>query len=274
MVDKNTFQLCESITEEEALKLDDNYCGNFKFDGCRILAVVKDGKVALLNRRGYSPVNEFAEVVEDLKSMSNCVIDGEVIDYTDTFNKLQRRAGTRDRAKQEQLRKEIPVKYEVFDILLNSQGSLVRLPLRERVDKLKELFQEFNQKFSDRKPCIEMVEYKPIKEMLEQAHSQDREGILVKNWNGIYEGRRTRNWQKCKFFVETTIKVCKYEVNPKGIRAEDKKGNAIQVAGNQSIAVKQAIDTFGEVEVNVQYLEMTKEGRMRFPSFRSIKKDL
>ena len=271
MVTKDDMMLCESITEEEAKGLPDtSFTSNLKFDGNRIIAVVKNGQVALLNRRGYSPNKEFAEVVEDLKFMPDCILDGEFIDFTDSFNILQRRAGTRNPVKQVILRKEIPVKFMVFDILQLNGQILTGLMLRDRIPKLQNVFIDFNKNFIDRKPFVEMAEYKPIKEMLEQAHKEDREGIIVKSLNGSYEGRRSKAWLKCKFFLETTIRICNYTINPKGIRAEDKDGNAVQISGFQSNQVKQLLDTQGEVEVFIQYLEKTNDGRFRFPSYRGL----
>jgi ATP-dependent DNA ligase len=271
MVDKDTLMLCDSITEEEAIGLPDiAYTSNLKFDGNRILAVVKNGQVALLNRRGYNPYKEFAEVVEDLKFMPDCILDGEVIDFSDTFNVLQRRAGTRNPIKQAMLRKEIPVKFMVFDILQLNGQTLTGLMLRDRIPKLQNLFIDFNKNFIDRKPFVEMAEYKPIKEMLEQAHKEDREGIIVKSLNGSYEGRRSKSWLKCKFLLEKDLKMTKYTINPKGIRVENEDGIAVQIAGNISNEAKKILDTYNEITISIRYLEQTQTGMYRFPSFKEI----
>lgn len=117
-----------------------------------------------------------------------------------------------------------------------------------------------------------MAEYKPIKEMLEQAHKEDREGVVVKALNMPYLHKRSRAFLKCKFFEETTIKICRYTENPKGIRAEDDEGNALQIAGSQCEEVKRLLDTQKEVEINIQFLEKTIEGRYRFISYRGLVK--
>jgi ATP-dependent DNA ligase len=266
------FMLCESITEEEAKLMNDkDFTANTKFDGERVIAVVMNNQAVLINRRGHLCNFNFEEVVEDISKMPDGIYDGEVISHCDTFNKLQRRAGTRDRRKQAELKKEIPVKYMVFDMLNTNKQYITSKPLRERVDIMTKTFQEFDKKFTDRKPCVEMAEYKPIKEMLEKAHKEDREGIVIKGWNMPYEHKRSKAWLKCKFFLETTIKICRYTENPKGIRAEDNIGNSLQIAGEQSLKIKELLDNHQEVEIFIQYLEMTENGRYRFPSFRGIK---
>ena len=261
------FMLCESVTEEEAKVMNENdYSANIKFDGERIMAVVMDNQTVLINRRGHICNFNFEEVVEDMNKMPNGIYDGEVISLCDTFNKLQRRAGTRDRNKQKELRKEIPVKYMVFDMLNTNKQSITSKPLKERIKMMTMIFLEKEGEL----PSVEMAEYNTIPIMLEKAHKEDREGIIVKHLNMPYEHRRSRGWLKCKFFLETTIKVSRYTENPKGIRAEDDMGNAVQIAGHQSIEVKQLMDTQKEVEINIQYLEKTAEGRFRFPSFRGL----
>jgi ATP-dependent DNA ligase len=231
-----------------------------------------NSQAVLVNRRGHICNFQFEEVVEDLTKMPNGIYDGEVISEDDVFNKLQKRSGTRDRRKQVELRKEIPVKYMVFDLLNFNKQYITSKPLRERIEILKKVFEEFNKKFTDKKPCIEMAEFKPIKEMLEKAHKEDREGIIIKNLISIYEHKRTKTWLKCKFFEEATIKICRYTENNKGIRAEDDIGNCVQIAGEQSKEVKHLLDTQKEVEIFVQYLEKTVEGKLRFISYRGLVK--
>jgi len=265
MITSKDFMLCSSMTEEQvkAMPNKQEYSSQTKFDGTRVIAVVNNGKVVLLNRHSGICNNQFGEVVEDLATMPNGVYDGEVISLDDNFNQLQRRAGTKDIQKIPILRKQIPVKYMIFDILHN--GSVLKnMPLKDRIVILKNIFSTYKAQF------VEMAEYGDIDTMLSKAHAENREGIIVKSLNGIYEGKRSPYWVKCKFFCETTIKVCKYEVNNKGITAEDKEGNRVQIAGNQSIEVKNLIDSTGEVSILVQYLEMTKGNKHRFISYRGL----
>lgn len=266
MISKDIFQLCNSIDEEQALKLDsEDYQANYKFDGERIIAIVIDNDVILVNRRGGICNFHFKEVVEDLKKLKNCIIDGEIISFDDDFNKLQRRGHTKNKLKMKELEKEIPVKYMVFDCLKREDRDIRQTPLKSRLVELQGLFN--NLSFTN----VELVEYKPISEMLVTAKAKDKEGLIIKDMYANYESKRTDNWKKLKFWCEGTIKVIKYSENPKGIRAEDSLGNAVQIAGEQSNEVKDLIDKQGEVEICIQYLEKTAENRFRFPSYRGLK---
>jgi len=258
--------LCDSIKEKELDNLKfSNVKANIKYDGERILAVKKDGEVMLVNRRGRNKTQNYLEVVKVLEKVGNdFILDGEMITFDDNFDKLQKRALTKDRFKQERLREVLPVKYAVFDILKLDQKDLKFLPLKERLKFIEML--ELNSK------NIEIAEYLPVRVMLATAYAEQREGIVIKNMESIYEERRSKNWLKCKFFKETTLVVKTYTTNNAGIRCEDSEGNAVQVSGSQHLAVKQLIDEQGEAEIEIQYLDKTKNGRLRFPSFRSLAK--
>lgn len=264
--------LCKSITENEATekcKSPLSFHGqkaNIKYDGERIKAIKKDGEVFLMNRRGNIKNGNYTEVVEELETYNfNFVIDGEVISEDDNFNLLQKRALTKDKFKQQQLRKTIPVKYMVFDILEIDDNDLRNKPLKERID--------YSGLFKDKdNAVIELAEYKSVGEMLRTAKAQSREGIVIKEMDGRYhENKRHKNWLKCKFFKETTIELISYTPNNAGIRCEDALKNAVQISGQQHLAVKEILDKGQSVEVEIQYLEITKDGRFRFPSFRGIK---
>lgn len=267
MVDGKIFELCQSITENELDTLKNKEClANIKFDGERILAICQSDKVLLMNRRTNEKSSFFQEITDDLEQVdSMTILDGEIISHDDSFKKLSKRAHTKDKLKQAQLKKDIPVKFMVFDILIYKGINLMEKILKERIKYIKKLINEYN--FT----TIEMAEYKDIQSMLLKAKSENREGIIIKNMNSYYESRRSKDWLKLKFFKEGSIFATKYTDNPAGIRIEDDDGNAIQVSGSQAEEVAQKIDKTKRVEVYVQYLEKTEKGKMRFPSFRGIK---
>lgn len=258
--------LCEKIKEEQLSSLNGNYKANIKFDGERIMAIVKDGEVTLINRRGRIKNSHYEEVVEELKHFENCILDGEVISYDDDFTKLQRRALTTDKFKQQQLRKEIPVRYMVFDIIESYGKDLTNETLKDRVLEILGVG-VYNE-------TIEKAVYGNVIEMLAQAKNQNREGIVIKNMDSKYEKRRSKNWLKLKFFKEINLKLNDYTINNAGIRATDPIGNVVQISGNQHKEVKQEIDEKGSCEAIVQYLEKTKDGRLRFPSYVGTTKEI
>jgi len=266
MLTKKDFMLCHSITEEESKKLDTNkWKANFKWDGERIIGIIDKGQVLLLNRRGFFKNEQFREIVEELKSLPDCILDGEIISSDNNFNKLQSRAGTKDLNKLKLLEKSIPVEYQIFDVLMADGKNLTTEPLRNRLETLKNVFGARIYAY------LKICEYGEIGTFLGTAKANTMEGIVIKNMDARYEPRRSHNWLKLKLWKEAEIEICSYTINNAGIRTEDKQGNAVQVSGNQSGEVKTLLDTQGFCTIYVQYLEKTVNGKMRFPSYRGLK---
>lgn len=257
--------LCESMQDmNEIKKLDrGRYKANTKWDGERVMAFKRQDDVVLFNRGGNIVTHKFMEVVNVLKTIKNdFIIDGEVIAYDNDFSKLQRRALTKDLKKIEALQKEIPVKYMVFDILFYAGKTLMRETLESRLVCLSQVIQDSE--------YVELCEYGDIDNLLMQVIEENGEGIVIKDMLGTYESKRSKNWIKHKLFKETTITITAFTDNPKGIRATDDEGNAVQVSGHHADTLKSAMESKGKVLVNVQYLTKGKDGRMRFPSYRGL----
>jgi ATP-dependent DNA ligase len=274
MITKDNFMLCEGIVEDVLKESINNYSGwiaEYKEDGERIIAVVIDGEAILVNRNGKICNFHFKEVVEGLKGLPNVILDGEIISKDGDFNKLLQRALTKTPSKIKQLEKDVPVDYVIFDILKIGDVDLRQKSLLERKEQLHKLFETQDTQRTNPNTNIKLIEYGDINEMLEKAHKLDKEGIIIKRLNSSYEGRRSSEWKKCKFFCEATITITKYEINPKGITGEDDKGNRVAILGEQSQEVKYLLDTNGSVEITIQFLEITDEGKYRFPSYRGLK---
>ncbi len=105
----------------------------------------------------------------------------------------------------------------------------------------------------------------------EKAKSEDWEGIVIKNPNGVYEMKRSWNVLKIKCEKHKDIDFVSYEINNAGIRCESEDGIAIQITGSNSIPVKSAIDELGKCRVEVKYLNETKNKKLRMPVFSKIK---
>lgn len=267
MITSKDFMLCESITEKECLEKYTNvnsYIAQEKKDGERVMAIVQDGEVFLLNRRGKIINSHFKDIEQELKSFDNCILDGEICSNDDNFQTLQSRALTQNKFKQEQQLKTIPVTYWIFDILKIEGIDLIHTPLSNRI---RELYQ-FLDGFKSEK--VKILPYESVEESLKKAHEKDAEGIVVKYLNGYYEHKRSYNWLKCKRWLETTLILTTYTPNNAGIRCETDDKLPVQVSGIQHLEVKKLIDETGKAICNIQYLSKTKDGKMRFPSFRGL----
>jgi ATP-dependent DNA ligase len=259
------FMLCKSTNEKDSKEFDtDVWKANYKYDGERIIAVIDNGNVLLVNRRLNLKNKQFQEIVEELEGMPDCILDGEIISKDNNFNKLQSRAGTKDALKLFQKETETPIDYMVFDIISLNGIDLKNNALKNRVEILNNLMKE--RQFEHIKVC----EYGEIEDMLLIAKEKQMEGIIIKNMNSRYDEKRSNNWLKLKLWKEDTINVNKYTLNNAGIRVENSDGIAVQVAGTQSVPLKKMLDEGKEVSIYIQYLEKTKENKYRFPSYRGL----
>jgi len=267
---KNLFMLCASLQEEEELnKLDrTQYKAQIKFDGERVMCLKQGDNIILFNRRGNVITYKFKEVVEAFSKLEDdFLIDGEVINIDETiggnFNLLSRRALTQKPEKIKLLEKEIPVKFMAFDILRLNTKNLMNEPLEVRFEYLQNVI-------TDDKEHLQLAKYEDINSCLKKVIEAKGEGIVIKNMKGSYESKRSKNCYKHKLFKETTINITGFTDNNAGIRATDELGNAVQISGSQSNEVKNLLEQNREVSISVQYLTKSKEGRMRFPSYRGL----
>jgi ATP-dependent DNA ligase len=279
------FSLCQPISEVEFLNqkewrvrrfLNSSYKANIKFDGERVMANVKNGDVTLMNRNKRCVNANFKEVVDELKKLKGeYILDGEVMSIDDDFTKLQKRALTKDKKKQEEMIKQIPVMFMVFDILKIKNNEVNEViqdkDLDIRITHLNSFEKQIDKDSLD-KNTIKVAEFKNVKEMYNQAKAEKREGIVIKNLSSSYSvGRNYSNWYKLKFFKEDEFIAVSYTENPKGIRVENKEGNAIQVSHKDKDKIKEMIDKDRKAVIYIQYLTKSKDGKYRFPSYRGLK---
>lgn len=265
MINKKDFMLCESITKEELKNLKGDWKANIKLDGERIIAFKRGTDIFLLNRRGREKSFIYPEIVKELSTFkSDFIFDGEVITEDGKFNSLQTRVNLSDRQKIKERMNINPVIFMIFDVLSFEGEDLRNKPLKERIKPLSLIpFEELKH--------IGFVAYEEIIPCLKSSEEHKGEGIVIKEMNSLYESRRSKSWLKCKNFKEDVIKVVSYIENNMGIRVEDSRGIAVQIAGEQHRDVKKQIDENGYCEINIQYLEKTKDNKLRFPSYRGIK---
>ena len=284
MIDKKIFMLCDKVKEENLNLLNGEYLANRKYDGERVISVIIDNDILMFNRRGKLVNFHFKEVEQELKKLPNCIIDGEIISYNNKFEDLQRRALTQNKFKQEELLKEIPCYYMIFDILKTENQDIRDKPLKERIEILRKILEKqgIYKPVDERKqaepiliipPILQLCEYNSITNMLFQAKLENWEGIIIKNMQGKYESRRSKSWLKLKLWNETTLFLTSYTPNNAGFRCEDNLNNAVQVSGRQSLEVVNKIKDTGFAEVIIQYLTKTENDRFRFISYRGLAKE-
>lgn len=259
----NEFMLCHTIKGIDEIDINDYY-GNLKYDGERLMAEKVGNKITLINRRGIEKGFVYPEIRQGLSHIQgDFVIDGEVITTDGLFNNLQRRALLRDRRVIEQRTKSLPVKYMVFDVLSIDGHLCLNLPLSQR----KDLLTRFN---AINIEAVAYLEGDGIHELWEYVEAQNKEGIILKKKDSLYAFKRSHDWLKLKNFKEQIIEFTAYYENNAGLKLTDGFYEVQMAQGDKIKEVKALIDSGKKVSVNVQYLEKTDSGKLRFPSCKEV----
>jgi len=152
--------------------------------------------VILQNRRGIIYTVRLPEIVKALQPIRRqWTIDGEVVFINpktghEEFTPCQRRCATH--YPDPYLREQFPVKMKAFDVLEVNGFNVEKAPYFKRKKYLWELLAGVD----------ETVEYVQFEEDLAKAWNeaiqQDREGLIIKQYQSPYEHDRSYNWLKVK----------------------------------------------------------------------------
>jgi bifunctional non-homologous end joining protein LigD len=166
-----------------------------KLDGERCLAFADPSGVRLLTRNQKDVTTTFPEVAAALaeRGTSDLIVDGEIVAFDGDqtrFERLQRRLGVVGPS--DDLRRELPVVYFVFDVL-HADGRDVRaLPQLERKAILaRSLPFDGPLTFTEHRQGDGEVFYA-------EACRNGWEGLIAKRADAPYHGGRTRDWLKFK----------------------------------------------------------------------------
>ncbi|MCL5784033.1 MAG: ATP-dependent DNA ligase [Patescibacteria group bacterium] len=175
----------------------------YKYDGFRT-QIHKDGdKIRVFSRNLEETTASLPDIVQGaLKQIKaeTIILDSESLAFnpqSDEFLPFQETTKRRRKYKVEEMAKTLPLKAFVFDIMYLNGQSLVDLPLRERMEKLKETIS--GDEVLIAQPGEFVVSVERINELFNDAITKGLEGLLLKRPDSKYEaGARNFNWVKLK----------------------------------------------------------------------------
>jgi DNA ligase D-like protein (predicted ligase)/DNA ligase D-like protein (predicted 3'-phosphoesterase) len=276
-----------------------------KWDGFRAIAYVNE-ELSLRSRNGKELKHNFPEL-EELKQLAHdVVLDGEIIVMKEgkpDFQALLERSQAASSIEIERQIKRSPALYVVFDILEKNSVSLVDLRLTERKEILKNSVKEGKHVL-----LSDFVEEKG-EAYYEIVLEKGLEGIMAKKKDSSYEsGVRSGNWLKIKKLRSCDCVIFGYTKGT-GDRARtfgalllglySKEGKPVYVGkvgtGFSRFTLKTLSEAFKLLKTDVtpfkvdvpeevtwlkpaivcevRYQTVTKDGRLRMPRFRSLRKD-
>lgn len=267
-----------------------------KLDGVRCIAFCVDDKIALVTRTGkqivhLSHIRKQLKVF--LKNYENVVLDGELYVHhpivhdeellgNDRFNFIS--SACRTTLTKPNLYEHL-IQYHVFDIVdappFGSRAAFsgTQTLQIERLTLLKKLFTNYNKVVHE--PCIIPVELQSInsEDELLQYHTiffkNDYEGVILRDPNGYYVGKRALHLLKYKEFEDDEFLIVgakSAEGTEEGAVVwicEIKSGEQFQCRMRGSVAKRRELyenytDYLGQM-LTVRYQEIGKNGIPRFP---------
>jgi DNA ligase-1 len=218
---------------EEALSYFENALVEDKYDGIRAQAHCSGGEVRIFSRTRDDITESFPELPDALAGLpQDAILDGEIVAWSYLaaesnepgralpFSALQQRLG-RKKVSQEMMR-QVPVAYLVFDVLYAGNELLIDRPLREREKILEALLEAERAPVKPRslgaqgQLTFEPVEAAAIAKIIrapvfrasspqeldahfEAAQARGNEGLMIKDPESPYTpGRRGKSWLKLK----------------------------------------------------------------------------
>jgi bifunctional non-homologous end joining protein LigD len=167
-----------------------------KLDGERCLAFAGPDGVRLMSRSQHDITRTFPEIAAALSAQrpaGGLVADGEIVAFDGTqtrFGRLQQRLGVASPA--DQLLRDYPVYYYLFDVLFTDGTDTRPLPLTERKRILAGAVT-----FTDPLRFTEHRE-RDGEAFFQQACRDGWEGLIAKRADAPYRGARSRDWLKFK----------------------------------------------------------------------------
>jgi len=201
--------LASTYSEKIAEKTDfKDWTIDRKLDGIRIIMMFKDGAWKGFTRGGneFTTIGKIQEEFENrLKDYTDYVFDGELCIVDDkgneNFSAIAKEWNRKDYTMPNCRMKIFDmIKKEHFD---NEKGNI---KLKDRYAKLLSLDSIITNNFMS---IVEQFKFseKEFKRMLQVVEDENWEGLMLKNGNSFYEGKRTKNMLKVKQFFDEEFEI-------------------------------------------------------------------
>lgn len=257
--------------DSEELPNSDNYIYQVKLDGQRATQNYKN-KTTIKSRRGKVITYRFPEL--DTEENIEAKLDGEIVVFNEKgntdFSKLAKRSHLDNTFKIRIRKKKIPVKYIVFDILSYQGQDTTKKPLEKRNELLNKVIEEI-----DNENIQKAKTYENGEKLLEKTKQEGKEGIIAKKEGSKYYHERSDNWKKIKNKQEKKLEIKNYKKSDKQDRVIRNIKTELGEVGSglsqqQQTTIKNRIDRGETIQAEIEFLNLTKDGKMRQPTLKRI----
>lgn len=285
------------------------YAYEFKWDGVRALVVTDGDDVRIRSRRGNDVTSTYPELHGLAGALGRpAALDGEIVAFEPgtsrpSFGRIQQRMNVGNATKVAMLRREVPVAYLAFDLLMLDDELLTGLPYEERRARLEAL--------GLAGPSWQVPPRgDDLAGMLEVAGQLGLEGVVAKRRGSPYRaGTRSPDWRKLRILCRQEFVVGGYKPGQGGrsgsfgslaVGYHDEQGR-LRYAGNVGSGYRERdlaqlhalleprrrpdppfadpvpgpeqVYVEPELVVEVQFSEWTDEGMLRQPSYKGLRSD-
>jgi DNA ligase-1 len=182
-----------------------------KYDGIRAQIHTDGAEVRIYSRTLDNVTHRFPEVETAARALGRAaILDGELVAFRDRilpFAIIQKRLGRRQVSAK--LLADAPVVFFAFDLLYLDGQPLFERPLRERLERLREVVgSEASLRLGT---TAEVRDAAHVDALFDAARARANEGLVVKDPQSIYTpGRRGKSWLKYKKALATLDCVVTY----------------------------------------------------------------
>ena len=265
--------------EPESLGKASDWQIEYKWDGIRGQLIKRNDEIFVWSRGEELVTDQFPELVTLGDSLpANCVIDGEILAYTDgaplPFNFLQKRLGRKKVGKA--ILKESPVRLKAYDLLEWEGRDLRETPMEERSELLQKLVSETDSETILLSEPLEISTWEEAAEMRAVSRERFAEGLMLKRKSSTYKvGRKRGDWWKWKVDPLSIDAVMIYAMRGHGRRANLYTDYTFAVwDGPDLVPFAKAYSGLTDKEINKVDHFVKKNTIERFGPVRSVKPEL
>lgn len=285
-------QLANKYFDKPAIVEGKKFAITTKIDGGRIIALKQDGQVSFFTRAGqrYEGLVDLEDEMSRLMPDNWC-LDGEITLLTrgnlsskEAYKETMKIVRTKDKEKH-------GIKMQVFDCMTaeDFKRQQCDMPYKRRRAVVEELFNVVDFQYFELLPLLYVGDNtSKIIEILEEEVANGEEGIMINDYNALYEFKRTNNLLKVKKMDTLDLEVIGFEEGSGrlagtlgAVLIRYKNNNVVKVGSGFSDSLRFEIwvnqsDWLGAI-CEIQYFEETTNAdggeSLRFPVFKSRRTD-
>lgn len=284
-------QLANKYFDKPAVVEGKKFAITTKIDGGRIIALKQDGQVSFFTRAGqrYEGLVDLEDEMYRLMPDNTC-LDGEItllvrgnLSSKEAYKETMKIVRTKDKSKH-------GIKMQVFDWMPaeDFKRQQCDTPYRLRRAYVDQMFNMIDFRYFELLPLLYVGEdTSKITEILEEEVANGEEGIMINDYNALYEFKRTNCLLKCKKFNSCDLQICDLEegsgkyTGMLGAFVCEYKGGEVRVGSGLTDDLRKEIWQNPEKYLNsiieVSFFEETKDSTgklsLRFPTFKDFRFD-